>query len=156
MAPQRGQKVKVTLRPESPFRTKSTPFPSIRTPARSKRACTPKALPVLRWHAWQWQTDTQAGAQETWARSCPQLQDAIRNVMARGREASLVNVTGILPQRTLHQGWRCHPEGGHALQEVSTIEADDDLETCDRHQTGFSNRDRTGQAFSQPPCRART
>lgn len=53
------------------------------------------------------------------------------------------------------QGLAVSSGGAQALQEVSTIEADDDLETCDRHPTGFSNRDRAGQAFSQPPCRAR-
>jgi len=53
VAPQRGQNVNVILRPDPPVRTKSTPSPSRWTPSRAKRACTPKALPVLRWHARQ-------------------------------------------------------------------------------------------------------
>ena len=40
------------------------PFPDTDARALETRLYT-ESTPVLRWHAWQWQTDTQAGAQET-------------------------------------------------------------------------------------------
>jgi hypothetical protein len=41
------------------------------------RACTPKTLPVLRWQARQWQTETRSGSAEVVAESRPQQQEAV-------------------------------------------------------------------------------
>ena len=43
-----------------------------------KRAWAPKTLPVLRWQARQWQTETRSGSAEAIADSWPQGQEAVR------------------------------------------------------------------------------
>jgi len=42
------------------------------------RAWAPKTLPVLRWQARQWQTETRSGSAEVIAESWPQEQEAVR------------------------------------------------------------------------------
>ena len=49
----------------------------------ANRACAPKTLPVRRWQARQWQTETRTGSPVTSALSRPQLQEAIRVLMVR-------------------------------------------------------------------------
>lgn len=41
-------------------------------------AWAPKTLPVLRWHARQWQAETRSGSADVIAESCPQEQEAVR------------------------------------------------------------------------------
>src|SRR5437867_3163679 len=52
--------------------------PSVVTCSASNRAWTPKTLPVLRWHARQWQIETRTGSPSTVSRSCSQLHAACR------------------------------------------------------------------------------
>jgi hypothetical protein len=54
--------------------------------SRAKKAATPKALPVRRWHAWQWQTETFDGSPLVVTRNWPQEQVARRSIM-RVRQA---------------------------------------------------------------------
>jgi hypothetical protein len=52
--------------------------PLMVTEVAGNRAWAPKTLPVRRWHARQWQTDTRTGSAEVIAESWPQEQEAVR------------------------------------------------------------------------------
>src|SRR5438046_10768392 len=71
--------------PESPTRTNAVDDPLICALFLGKRAWTPKTLPVRRWHAKQWQTETRIGSTAVTTVSCPQLHDAVRTVIAPPR-----------------------------------------------------------------------
>src|SRR6185369_11401634 len=60
------------------MRTYSVLAPTTVTASRGNRACAPNTLPVRRWHARQWHTDTRTGSPTTCACNCPQLHAATR------------------------------------------------------------------------------
>jgi hypothetical protein len=82
VAPHVAQKLNVAPAPLSPSRLQCDAAPSIVTAARGKRACVANTLPVRFWQSRQWQMDTRSGAPAQVMRSCPQLHDATRLVMA--------------------------------------------------------------------------
>src|SRR6185295_14709147 len=58
-------------------------LPSIVTCSRGNRACIPNALPVCFWHSLQWHMDLRSGSGPlVVTRSCPQLHEAVRVLMA--------------------------------------------------------------------------
>ena len=83
------------------------------------RAWAPNTLPVLRWHARQWQIDTWAGSPDTFAVSCPHEQEATRVVVIRdgpvGVEACAVG--------------RCQPGCG-ARPNLILVRTGDSWRTC--------------------------
>jgi hypothetical protein len=79
---QTGQKLKVAVLPLSPVRDQCEARPSTVTCSPAKRACTAKTLPVRFWHSRQWQIETRTGSPSQVRCSWPQLQDAMRVVMA--------------------------------------------------------------------------
>src|SRR5690606_19684725 len=83
--------------------------PRIGKGADRDRACTANALPLRRWQARPWQTDTRTGSARTVAVSWPQARDAWRMVMASTRRRSTGYVrTGEAPFDQPHRG-------GHAV-----------------------------------------
>lgn len=81
--PHTGQKLKVADAPLSPRRVHCVARPSIVTPSRGKRACVPNTLPVRFWHSRQWHMEMRTGSPSHVRRSCPQLHDATRLVIAQ-------------------------------------------------------------------------
>jgi hypothetical protein len=58
------------------------------TDAAGKRAWAPNTLPVRRWQARQWQTETRTGSAEVTAESWPHEQEAVRvGIVGPGRKA---------------------------------------------------------------------
>ena len=81
VAPQLGQKWNVACPPESPARVNAVDAPWIVTRSAAQRACWPKGLPVRRWQAVQWQSETRIGSPSQVIASLPQLHSARRVVM---------------------------------------------------------------------------
>src|SRR5665213_1187298 len=64
--------------PSSPTRTNCFDDPVMTTEVAWNRAWAPKTLPVRRWQARQWQTETRMGSVEVTAESWPHEQEAVR------------------------------------------------------------------------------
>jgi hypothetical protein len=77
------------------MRTNSVLVPLTDTASFADRACAPNTLPVRRWQARHWQTDTRNGSAVTRAGSRPQLQEAVLGDMA-GPDAVAASKRGAL------------------------------------------------------------
>jgi hypothetical protein len=81
--PQAGQKRKNSGFPDAPVRSKTVASPQVpMTLSSEKKAVTPNAEPVRRWHAWHAQLETYSGSPSSRMVSFPQLQLASRTAMA--------------------------------------------------------------------------
>src|SRR5690606_39025792 len=95
-------KWKVAVVPLSPVRANCVLRPSMAVIwSRPNRACAPKTLPVRRWQARQWHTETRIGSPSHERRNRPQLQLAWRVVMISSSSTVVVALLEVADDRSL-------------------------------------------------------